>query len=826
VGADPEQVQTRADLVRQLEVLRGNAARGSGRTRVSLAELAKRVNVPRSTVHTYLTGQTLIPAEVLDRIVIGLGGGAAEQRLWADAWDRVAAHEHSGRRLPPLASPRQLPADVAAFTGREAEIRELGELLRQSGRTVLLSAISGTPGVGKTALAVHWGHLVADEFPDGQLYLNLRGYDVGAPVTAAEGALTLLRALGISEVPRSLDERTGLLRSLLAGRRVLLVLDNASSAEQVRPLLPASPSCFAVVTSRDTLAGLTVVDGAHRLDLDVLSVEEAVRLLRSLLGQRVHYERHAAVELAELCARLPLAIRIAAEFARHEPLAEVVRHLKAERLDLLDSSGDPRSMVRAVFLWSYRQLRPEAAELFRVLGHHPGRNFDVPAAAALLGTELADAALRVEQLVSANLLQGNGRYEMHDLLRAYSRELAADPAAPVRLIEHYVEAHTAAHALVYPRLADSAELPDVPWLTDTDTAREWLSAEADNVVEVVELAARAGHGKQVRRLARVANRHLETIAHSPQAMRMHRLALETARADRDLAGEGDALRDLGVSAEALGRQLESLDWLRQSAEVWQRLDAHDREATTLSSIGITLGSLGRFDEAIAAHEQSLDLYRQLGLPRQIAGASLNLGVVLEQIGELGRALGIQRAALDQFRVLGDQLGQAHALTNLGNVLTQLDEHGEALRMLDEALVLYGALGSQVGEAFVVKFLGSAHEAKGEHDLAAARYEEALRLCRAVGDASLEAEVLNHLGFVRCRTGDRNGAREAHHEALALSAEHGYRLEEARALEGLGTVALANGAEVSAKRQWRQALERYEAIGVPQAEKLRDALARL
>ncbi|WP_170154713.1 ATP-binding protein [Lentzea atacamensis] len=819
-------MKTRADLVRQLEVLRGNAARGTGRTRVSLADLAKRIEVPRSTVHTYLTGQTLLPAEVLDRMVIALGGTADDQRLWADAWDRVAAHEHSSKQVPVVAAPRQLPADITAFTGRETEIRELDELLKRPGRTAVLSAIAGTPGVGKTALAVHWGHLVADEFPDGQLYLNLRGYDVGPPVSAADAALTLLRALGISEVPRGLDERTGLLRSALAGRRVLLVLDNASSAEQVRPLLPATASCFAVVTSRDALSGLAVVDGAHRLDLDVLTVEEAVQLLKTLLGQRVYYERQAAIELAELCARLPLAIRIVAEVARHEPLTRVVRDLRAERLDLLDSSGDPRSMVRAVFHWSYRQLRPEAAELFRLLGHHPGRDFDVPLAAALIGTDLADAALRVEQLASASLVQGDGRYEMHDLLRAYGRELAADPDAAVRLIDHYVDAHTAALALVYPRNFDLDERPEAPWLTDAGTAREWLSAEADNVVEVVQLAADRGMGAKARRLAHVAKRHLETTSRGPQAMRMHHVALDTARADGDLPGVGEALRNLGATAEAMGRQPESLDWLRQSTDVWRRLDNRRRHAETLSSIGITLGSLGRLDESIAAHEESIELLRQLDRPHQLAICLLNLGVTMEQRGELDRALTNQRAALETFRAVGDQLGQAHALTNLGNVLNQLGEHGEALLMFDQALAAYRAMGSRVGEAFVVKFLGSVHVAKGEHDLAIPRFEEALRISREAGDRSLQAELLNHLGFARDLAGDQIGAREAHHDALALAVEHGYRLEEARALEGLGAVARATGAAVSAKRHWRQALERYEAIGVPDAERLRAALAQL
>ncbi|MFD4639767.1 ATP-binding protein [Lentzea sp. NPDC058436] len=828
MGADPTRVRTRADLVRELEVLRGNAARGSGRTRVSLAELAKRIEVPRSTVHTYLTGQTLVPAEVLDRIVIALDGDHGSQARWADAWDRVAAHEHTTKQAPVAVVPRQLPADVPAFTGRVAEIEALDRLLEQPNRTVVLSAIAGTPGVGKTALAIHWGHRAARWFPDGQLYLNLRGYDVGAPVPAADAALTLLRALGVQDVPHGLDDRVGSLRSALAGKRMLLVFDNADSAEQVRPLLPGTPSCFAVVTSRDALTGLSVVEGAHRLDLDVLPLDEALRLLGELIGERVEYEREAAADLAELCARLPLALRIVAELARWTPLHEVAAHLRSERLDLLDSSGDPRSMVRAVFLWSYRQLRPEAAELFRLLGLHPGRDFDVPAAAAILGTGLADAALRVDLLVRANLLQGGGRYEMHDLLRDYSRELAASAPdavtspAVVRLIDHYVEAQTAAFARVYPQF-HQGDVPDAGWLTDP---RAWLTAEADNVVEVVRLAAGVGLGATARRLAGVAKRHLETTSCAAQVMRMQRTALSSARTDGDLVGEAEALRGLGVAAEAMGAQIEALDWLRRSADIWQLVGDSGQQAAVLNSIGITLGELGRFDESVATLERSIALSEDAGKLHNVAINRMNLGATLEKRGELGRSLANHREALRTFRTLGDRLGVAHASTNVANVLNQLGEHGEAVALLGEALTGYRELGSRVGETFVVKFLGSVHVAKGEDGLATERYEEALVMATEVGDLNLRAELLNHLGFARCRTGHHAAAREAHHDALALASEHGHRLEEARAREGLGGVALATGACESAKRHWRKALERYESMGVAQGERLRAALAEL
>jgi hypothetical protein len=417
VGVDPRRVRTRADLARELDLLRAQAAWGTGRKRVSLSDLAKRSGVPRSTLHTYLTGQSLPPADVLDQVVIALGG--SDQALWGDAWDRVAEHEHESRRTASEV-PRLLPPDVPMFSGRDDQLRTLDDLIDAgTSRTVTVSAIAGTAGVGKTALAVHWSHRVAHRFPDGQLHLNLRGYDPAAvPMTPAEAAEALLRALGVTDIPSASAERANRLRSALAGRRMLVLLDNAGNADQVRPLLPATSTCFTVVTSRDSLTGLVVLDGAHRIDLDVLSEAEALDLLRLLLGERVTREHDAAVELVRGCARLPLALRVAAEVARSEPLRQVMTELNEEGLDLLDSSGDPRSMVRAVFSWSHRRLPPDAAEVFRLLGLHPGRDFDVPAAAALTGADPARAAEGVAVLVGANLVQnrGAGRFGMHEII--------------------------------------------------------------------------------------------------------------------------------------------------------------------------------------------------------------------------------------------------------------------------------------------------------------------------------------------------------------------------------------------------------------------------
>src|SRR5271170_6084446 len=353
--------------------------------------------------------------------------------------------------------PRQLPAPVAHFAGRAEELAALTRLDGSAGQApeaIVISAIGGTAGVGKTALAVRWAHQVAGRFPDGQLYVNLRGHDPAEPIRPADALVGFLRSLGVpgQEIPAEEHDRAAQYRSLLAGRRVLVILDNASEAEQVRPLLPGSSTCVVLVTSRDSLAGLVARDGAARLDLDLLPEGDAVNLLRALIGGRVDAEPEAAQALAARCCRLPLALRVAAEFAAARSgasLTDLVDELadQQQRLALLDAGGDPRTAVRAVFSWSYRHLDASAARAFRLLGLHPGPDFDLYAAAALTGATVAETGRLLHMLADAHLIQaaGRSRYGIHDLLRAYARGLAADQddddeqrAALTRLFDHYL----------------------------------------------------------------------------------------------------------------------------------------------------------------------------------------------------------------------------------------------------------------------------------------------------------------------------------------------------------------------------------------------------
>jgi hypothetical protein len=417
---------------------------------------------------------------------------------------------------PMLPVPRQLPRAVRAFVGRDEELAALTRLLDDPdrGATVVISAVTGTAGVGKTALAVHWAHQVRERFPGGELYVNLRGYGAGQPVTSEQALDAVLRGLGMpgETIPPGLDAKAAAYRSLLTGRRVLVVLDNAADAEQVRPLLPGSPGCVTVVTSRSRLAGLVAGDGAHPVNLDRLAEADALRLVRQIIGAgRGEAEPAAAVDIVRWCARLPLALRIAAERAAartHVALAEVAADLADERrrLDVLDT-GDASTAVRTVFSWSYRALPADLARVFRLLGLHPGPDICVEAVAALIDTTPAAAKRFLDRLIGLHLLEEttDGHFRLHDLLRSYAAEAALDEetdrdrdAAERRILGWYLHAVHDGKKILYPQSLDLLQ-PVAhltywpPTFTSVGQAMEWVDREHVNLAELTHQAAKAGH---------------------------------------------------------------------------------------------------------------------------------------------------------------------------------------------------------------------------------------------------------------------------------------------------------------------------------------------
>jgi DNA-binding SARP family transcriptional activator/tetratricopeptide (TPR) repeat protein len=673
--------------------------------------------------------------------------------------------------------PRQLPAPVRHFVGREVELNTLTGLLDQAGHpapgTTMIAVIDGTAGVGKTALAVHWAHQVAQRFPDGQLYVNLRGYDPGEPMTATDALAGFLRALGVpgQAIPAEEDERAARYRSLLAGRRMLVVADNARSVEQVRPLLPGSPGCAAVVTSRDSLGGLVVRDGASRLDLDLLPAGDAVSLLRLLIGGRVDADPERAGALAAQCSRLPLALRIAAELAAGRPatpLAGLAGELadQQRRLELLEAGEDPRTAVRAVFSWSYRHLDPAAARTFRLLGLHPGPDLDGHAAAALTGTAVETAGQLVDLLARAHLIQpaGPGRFGLHDLLGAYARDLAAAEdtqgdrrAALTRLSDQYL--HTAATAMDIlfpaerhrrPRISTPA-IPGPP-LASPAAARAWLDAHRAILVALVAHTAAHGWPGHATRLAITLFRYLDTGGHYQDAVTVNTQAMPAARQAGDRAGEASVLSNLGGA-----------DW-----------------------------RLGRYDEAARRLRNALVIFREVGDRLGQAGALSSLGVVESCQGRHGRAADCHREALAAFRGTGDRLGQARALDSLGVVLCHQGYHEQARDYQREALNIYRELGEWHGEGSVLGNLGVVEWWQGHYDDAAERLREGLAVFCQVGDRLGQARSLSNLGVVEWWQGHYDDAAERHREAHRIFGEIGDRPGEAGALKALGEALRAAG----------------------------------
>jgi len=756
--------------------------------------------------------------------------------------------ESTYRPSRPPETPRQLPADVRHFVGRTGELQALSGLLpdnAQAGGPVVISAIGGTAGVGKTALAVHWAHLHTDRFPDGQLYVNLRGYDPGQPMPATDALAGFLRSLGVpgQGIPPEEDERAAQYRSLLAGKQMLVVLDNAGSADQVRPLLPATPGCTVVVTSRDALAGLVARDGATRLDLDVLPTEEAAALLRALIGARADAEPDAAAELAEQCCRLPLALRVAAELAASRPAMPLVT-LTGEladlrtRLDMLDASGDLRTQVRAVFSWSYRHLGAEAARTFRLLGLHPGPDLEPYAAVALTSTTVPQGRRALDVLARAHLIQpaAPGRYAMHDLLRGYARELSAtvdggqeQHAALTRLFDYYL--HTAATAMdtLYPaerHRRPRTLRPDtpVPPLADSAAAREWLDGERPALVAAARHTAACGWPGHTTRLAPTLSSYLRNGGYISEARTIFSHALGAARRAGDRAAMATVLNEIGQVDCHQSRIRQAADHYRQALALFREAGDQAGEAFALGNIGLSETGLGRYRQAARHQQEAVVICRDIGDRSGEARALGNLGLAWQRQGRYQEAVGYQQQSLELCREIGDRGGEAWALARLGVVDLRLGRCQHAAGYLRQALDLFHDMGNRVDEAQTLAKLGGVYLRLGRYEQATKNFEQALAVFREIGDLDMEADALIGLGDVLLHTGEADRARAHHTTALRLASKADTLLQQARAHSGLACAYQADGDPVQARHHWQQALTRYTAIGAPESDEIRVQLA--
>jgi DNA-binding SARP family transcriptional activator/Tfp pilus assembly protein PilF len=758
---------------------------------------------------------------------------------------------------PPHPTPRELPADIADFTGRSEQVGRIVDLLTSTATAPTATAhavgataapvlvICGPGGIGKTTLAVHAAHLLREHFPDGQLYACLHGVDP-TPLTPGEALARFLRSLGIrdQDMPIDEDERGTLYRSLLADRSVLITLDNARDAAQVRPLLPGGAGCAVLATSRDQLAGL---DGAQRLDLDVLDPGEALSLLtRSIGADRTSAEPQATDAVLAACAGLPLAIRIAAArlVSRPDWTLAAYAGLLADRHRRLDELRSGDRAIRAGFEVSYAALPapvraddPDAARAFRLLSLAEGADLSLPAGAALLGQPSQTASEAVGALVQAQLLQSSdaGRYRYHDLLRLYASELAdrhetqAERAAAVeRVLTWYARAASAAMDVLHPyerhrRPSGMAPADPAPPIHDQETARAWLTAEHANLLAAAEQAARHGLPALTVNLSMILTRHLVSTGRHNDALVLHGHALAAARRAADVYGQGRALGALGLTHWWLGRNREAADELGSALALFREHGDRADEGSTLMHLGLVYRSLGRYPQAQEHYLGALAIARETGNVPSQANALGNLGNLYRRVGRYEEADDALHQALSLQREVGSYVNECIVLLGLGGVYTRLGRHDEALDYIQSALDLAREHGDRTGELQALDSLAAIELDTGRLQPALDHLRTALALAAESGSSAMDGMVLITYGRALTALGEPAAAVKQHERALAVARETGDDYHQAVAIEGIADALYRLGDADAARERWREALARYARLGVPEAEAVRAKL---
>ena len=689
---------------------------------------------------------------------IGVEPGAELQRLH----ERILAGDPDpadGITMRPAATglpviPRELPAALTHLVGREPELRRLDAMASQASgpaAMTVIAVIGGTAGVGKTALVTHWARRVASQFPDGQLYLALRGFAPDAvPVSPAEGLGLFIGALQPgAPVPSGLSARVNLYRSLTAGKRLLIVLDNARDAEQVRALLPGSPGSMVVITSRDWLAGLAVTEGAELIGVDVLGSAEAKALIASRIGAaRAAAESSAVTEIAELCGRLPLALAVVAAKAAARPglpLAKLAAGLRdpGGRLSALDA-GDSAASARSVLSWSYACLMAPEAGMFRLAGMHPGPDAGLNALASLAGVPAGLAREMLEELERVNIAAQTaaGRFAMHDLLRAYARERAQAEesaelrhAATARMLDYYLHAaHAMSLRLYPPRPAIGLPAPQPGALKEDfgsyQAAWAWAEAEYPALLGVVTSAAHDGFPARAWQLAWAWETFLSRRGRWDELACIQRLGLDAARRGGDPAGLAHATCGLGWTFVLQGDYERGREHLEEAARYFGQLGDASGEARACIRAGSALWRQHRHAEARLLAE---------------------------------RALGL-------FRACGDRAGQAGALNNIGMHHIHLGAYADGVEHCQQGLAIFRELGYRGGEGNALDSLGEAYRRLGRTTDAIACFQQSLSAFREVGDQYNQAEILTHLAAARQADGDARAARDCLRKALAIFTE--------------------------------------------------------
>jgi tetratricopeptide (TPR) repeat protein/transcriptional regulator with XRE-family HTH domain len=726
---------------------------------ITQEELAEAAGLSVRGIGKIEAGRTDVPRSTTVRLLAEAFGltGAERDRFRQAAVGEPVAQPTPPTNTPPVHEvPAQLPMDVPAFAGRSRELARLDAVLTGMSErpgAVVISALLGTAGVGKTALAIHWAHRVADRFPDGQLYINLRGFDPGGQaMRPAEAIRRFLDGLGVApqRIPADLDAQAALYRSLLARRRVLVVLDNARDAEQVRLLLPGASGCLVLVTSRHQLPGLVAAEAAHPITLDLLTETEAHQLLTGRLGvDRLAAEPAPASEIIARCARLPLALAVVAARAATYPgfpLATLAAELRKAGAGLDAFAGDDGAGddVRAVFSWSYRTLTDDAARLFRLLGLHPGPDITADAAASTTGLPAAEVRPLLAQLAHAHLITEHvpGRYTLHDLLRAYAAELAhahdnedERRAALHRMFDHYLHTARTAKRLLSPQRDPITPVPARPGvaaenLADHEDALAWCTAEHQVLLAIIRRAADAGFGTHTWQLAWTLSDFFAWRGHWHDQIATQHIALDTTRRLADHLGQAHAHNALGGGYAWLSRYDDAHTHLRHALHLFDQLDDRIGQAHTQLRLSWVFDRQGRHKESLFHACQALELYQEDEYPA----------------------------------------GQAMALNNLGWLHTQLGDHQRALTYCRQALALTQQIGDRSGQAVTWDSLGYAHHGLGHHRDAIACYQNSLGLSRDVGNRYYEADIAARLGDTHHAAGEPAAARDAWHYALTILAD--------------------------------------------------------
>ena len=853
-------------------------------------ELAEAASLSPRSVSDLERGVNLTARKDTARLLAGALGLTGPRRALFEAAARGRAPASqvlvAGEGAAAAAATRTLPRDIASFTGRVAELAQLagavGGAAAADGGVVGIHAIGGMAGVGKTTFAVHAAHRLAGAFPDGQFFLPLHAHTPGQrPVEPVDALASLLLSAGVGaqQIPPGVQARAARWRDYLAGKKVLLLLDDAASHEQVTPLLPGTAGSLVLVTSRRRL---TALEDAVAISLDTLTPGEAATLLARLAGRPgLGSGDGPAAEITRLCGYLPLAIGMLARQLHHHPAwtaADLAADLATE-VDRLELMRAENLSVAAAFDLSYQDLTAGQQRLFRRLGVHPGSDVDAYAAAALDGTDLAAARRHLDGLYDHYLLAepARGRYRLHDLLAEHARALAfaGDPAdaaaAAGRLLDYYL--HTAAAAGQHIETRNTpvvrpppGEPPAVaPLLPTASRASAWLDAERANLDAAAVYAAGSGRLGHVIAIPAAISGFLFARGHWDQSAALHRAALAAAGQAGDRAGQAGALNELGLVQRATGDFPAAAASHRQALELYRELGDRLGQASTLDNLGRVQRDTGDYPAASASHQQALALFRDLGHRAGQALAMNNLGTVQASTGDYQAASANCQQALALFRDLGHRLGQALAFTTLGLVQSRTgdypaaaasyqqalalfrdlgDRHGQAVAInnrgwmqrlsgdypaaaasCQQALELFRDLGHRYGQADAIGNLGVVQSRTGDYPAAAASLTQALGMFRDLGDREARAEVLNDLGDLQSRSGDGQQARDHHTRALAIAREISAPLEEARALEGLGQCLLRDGNPDDGAAHWQQALAIYERIGAPDAGRIQETLRR-